>query len=142
MSGMEPAAAKSSEPGVSPPSGPMVVGIGTSAGGLAALRALFSAVPAENGLAWVIVVHLSPEHESHLADLLQPYVRMPVQQVTETVSIERNHVYVIPPGANLNTIDTHLRLFEPRSEPPRPRAGTSRATSIPPCCVGSSAGCR
>ncbi len=89
---------------------PTVVGIGASAGGLAALRTFFAHVPEESGLAFVVVVHLSPEHKSHLADLLQPHVKMPVQQVTETIPLEPNHVYVIPPNANLNTIDTHLRL--------------------------------
>lgn len=92
------------------PSPNMVVGIGASAGGLAALRQFFSAVPADSGLAFVVVVHLSPDHESHLAAVLQPSVRIPVQQVTETVALEPNHVYVIPPGRNLSTIDTHLRL--------------------------------
>jgi two-component system CheB/CheR fusion protein len=87
-----------------------VVGIGASAGGLDALRALFREAPQDTGMAWVIVVHLSPEHESHLHDLLQPDCRMPVQQVTETVAPQPNHVYVIPPNANLESIDTHLRL--------------------------------
>jgi two-component system CheB/CheR fusion protein len=91
---------------------PTVVGIGASAGGLAALKEFFHHVPANSGLAYVVVVHLSPEHKSHLADLLQPHVQMPVQQVTETMALEADHVYVIPPNANLNTIDTHLRLSE------------------------------
>lgn len=91
---------------------PTIVGIGASAGGLAALRELFAHVPADNDLAWVVVVHLSPEHESHLAALLQPQVRMPVQQVGETVPIEAGRVYVIPPNANLEAIDTHLRLSQ------------------------------
>src|SRR5262245_61499641 len=89
-----------------------VVGIGASTGALGALRTLFSRMPADPGVACVVVVHLSPEHESHLVELLQPYTSLPVQQVTETVALERNHVYVIPPGANLNTIDTHLRLSQ------------------------------
>ncbi len=89
-----------------------IVGIGASAGGLNALKTFFKHVPEESGLAFVIVVHLSPDHESHLADLLQPHVNMPVQQVTQTMALEPNHVYVIPPGCNLNTIDTHLRLSD------------------------------
>lgn len=91
---------------------PTVVGVGASAGGLAALKAFFAEVPADSGLAWVVVVHLSPEHESHLAELLQAHVQMPIQQVTETVPLETDRVYVIPPNANLSTIDTHLRLSE------------------------------
>src|SRR5262245_37965711 len=89
-----------------------VVGIGASAGGLGALRTLLGVMPERPGIACVIVVHLSPEHQSHLVELLQPYTSMPVQQVTRTMAIEPNHVYVIPPNANLNSIDTHLRLSE------------------------------
>src|SRR5262250_2402164 len=89
-----------------------VVGVGASAGGLEALRALFSRMPAEPGFACVVVVHLSPEHESHLVQMLQPYTQMPVCQVVKTTALAPNHVYVIPPNANLNSIDTHLRLTE------------------------------
>ncbi len=87
-----------------------VVGIGASAGGLAALKEFFKHVPEDSGLAFVVVVHLSPEHESHLAELLQPHVSVPVQQVTDTLLLEADRVYVIPPGRNLDAIDTHLRL--------------------------------
>lgn len=89
-----------------------VVGIGASAGGLAALKRFFSNVTEQSGLAYVVVMHLSPEHKSHLADLLQPHSKLPVQQVTETVPLLADHVYVIPPGRNLNTVDTHLRLSQ------------------------------
>jgi two-component system, chemotaxis family, CheB/CheR fusion protein len=89
-----------------------VVGIGASAGGLQALRTLFSGMPPDPGYACVVVVHLAPDHESQLVELLQPYTQMPVQQVRKTVPLKPNHVYVIPPNANLNSIDTHLRLSE------------------------------
>ena len=89
-----------------------IVGIGASSGGFVALQRLLGSLPPEPGFACVIVVHLSPEHESHMAELLQPHTAMPVQQVTSTVALEANHVYVIPPNANLDTIDTHLRLSE------------------------------
>lgn len=89
-----------------------LVGIGTSAGGLAALKQFFAHVPDNSGLAYVVVVHLSPEHKSHLAELLQPHMKMPVEQVTSTVKMEPDHVYIIPPNANLDSIDTHLRLTE------------------------------
>jgi two-component system CheB/CheR fusion protein len=89
---------------------PTVVGIGASAGGLAALKKFLDNVPHDSGLAFVVVVHLSPDHESHLAELLQPHVRFPVEQVNQTTIIQPNHVYIIPPNANLNAIDTHLRL--------------------------------
>jgi two-component system, chemotaxis family, CheB/CheR fusion protein len=89
---------------------PYVVGIGASAGGLSALQSLLASMPPAPGFACVIVVHLSPEHESHLSELLQQRTAMRVQQVTSTVALEPNNVYVIPPNANLDTIDTHLRL--------------------------------
>ena len=93
-------------------SGPIVVGVGASAGGLAALKIFLAHVPVNSGLAFVVVVHLSPDHESHLAELLQPHARFPVEQVSHTTLLEPNHVYIIPPNANLNAIDTHLRLSQ------------------------------
>ncbi len=98
--------------GASAPSPVTVVGIGASAGGLAGLKSFFAHVPQDSHLAYVVVVHLSPEHESHLPDLLQPHCPVPVRQVTETLLLEPDNIYVIPPGANLSTIDTHLRLSE------------------------------
>jgi two-component system CheB/CheR fusion protein len=89
-----------------------VVGIGASAGGLGALRTFFSHMPPDTGFACVVVTHLSPSHESLLAPLLQPYSPMPVEQVRSTVPLEPGRVYVIPPNANLDAIDTHLRLSE------------------------------
>ena len=89
-----------------------VVGIGASAGGLAALKELFAKVPADTGVAWVVVVHLSPEHESHLAELLQPHVNIPVRQIQETTALEPDRIFIIPPNANLEAVDTHLRLSE------------------------------
>src|SRR5215831_15397776 len=89
-----------------------VVGVGASAGGLEALRAFFSRMPATPSFACVVVVHLSPEHESHLVQMLQPYTQMPVYQVVKTTVLEPSRVYVIPPNANLNSIDTHLRLTQ------------------------------
>jgi two-component system CheB/CheR fusion protein len=90
--------------------GPVVVGIGASAGGLAALKTMFARIEPTGRLAYVVVVHLSPDHESHLAELLQPSIPLPVQQVTETVRLEPDRVYVIPPNRNLTAVDTHLRL--------------------------------
>jgi two-component system CheB/CheR fusion protein len=87
-----------------------VVGIGASAGGLRALRELFSTIPADTGLAYVVVVHLSPDRESHLAEILQPQAAIPVEQVTESTVLAPDRVYVIPPGRNLSAVDSHLRL--------------------------------
>ncbi|NBC46647.1 MAG: hypothetical protein GVY22_01375 [Gammaproteobacteria bacterium] len=89
---------------------PPVVGIGASAGGLAALKQFFAHTSTDSGLAYVVVVHLMPDQPSALAELLQPEIAMPVQQVNEDTELEANQVYVIPPGSNLSTIDSHLRL--------------------------------
>jgi two-component system CheB/CheR fusion protein len=96
-----------------------VVGLGASAGGLAALRSFFQKLPREPGLPFVVVMHLSPDYESHLPQVLQPYTSMPVEQVAATVELEPNHIYVIPPNANLESVDTHLRLSELEDRPRR-----------------------
>jgi two-component system CheB/CheR fusion protein len=98
------------EPEPASRSSPTLVGIGASAGGLVALKKFFDCVPADSGLAFVVVMHLAPEYKSHLADLLQPHVKFPIQQVNDTIRVEANKAYVIPPNANISAIDTHLRL--------------------------------
>ncbi len=90
----------------------MVVAIGASAGGLAGLKTFFDNTPADTGLAFVVVMHLAPEYQSHLPELLQTHTNMPVIQVSQTIEMSPNHVYVIPPNRNLAAIDTHLRLLE------------------------------
>ena len=89
---------------------PTIVGIGASAGGLQALTQFFEAVSPDSGIAYVVVIHLATDRESHLADLLQPHSPIPVRQVTETTRLEPNEVYVIPPDHNLSAIDSHLHL--------------------------------
>jgi chemotaxis response regulator CheB len=64
-----------------------VIGIGASAGGLQALQAFFEVLPADTGMSFVVIMHLSPEHESLLAELLQAKTRMPVRQVTERIAL-------------------------------------------------------
>jgi two-component system CheB/CheR fusion protein len=93
-----------------------VVGIGASAGGLAALIRLFENMPADNGMAFVIVVHLSPKHESNIAKLLQRVTKMKICQVTEPEVIKENHIYVIPPSKNLLMMDGQL-IVEPLNRP-------------------------
>ena len=90
-----------------------VVGLGGSAGGLAALQAFFAAMPVDGGMAFVVIMHLSPEHDSILAELLQRTTAMPVLQVQGRVKVEADHVYVIPPAKHLSMDDEHLILSEP-----------------------------
>ena len=90
----------------------LVVGLGASAGGIEALERFFRALPDAPGAAFVVVLHLSPDHESHLAGILQKATAMPVRQVRETVRTEANCVYVIPPGQSLSMADGALRLSQ------------------------------
>lgn len=91
-----------------------VVGLGASAGGIAPLQQIFGDIKPDTGLAFVVVMHLSPEHESNLAAILQQKTSMPVAQVTETVRVQPNHVYVIPPNKQLGFTDGSLQLLEPQ----------------------------
>ncbi|MFN7948647.1 MAG: chemotaxis protein CheB [Blastocatellia bacterium] len=91
----------------------MVVGIGASAGGVKALSDFFDHLPADSGMAFVVILHLSPQHKSNLAEVLQARTQMPVSQVTEAVRVEANHVYVIPPVSHLIISDGLIRLAEP-----------------------------
>ena len=87
-----------------------VVGIGASAGGLAAIKTLLEGLPAAPDMAFVVVLHLSPTHESNASAIFQNSTRMPVTQVQGRMKIERNHVYVIPPGNDLEMFDGQLQL--------------------------------
>lgn len=87
-----------------------VVGLGASAGGIDALKGFFANVSPDPGMAFVVIVHLSPNHESILDRILQAATPLPVTQVTAPVRIERNHIYVIPPAAVLSMSDGYLRL--------------------------------
>src|SRR2546430_3174540 len=70
-----------------------VVGLGASAGGIGPLQQFFGDMNPESGLAFVVVMHLSPEFESQLANVLQQKTRMPVTQVNKPVHVRPNHVY-------------------------------------------------
>jgi len=96
---------------------PIVVGVGASAGGLEALTELLSHLPGDTGLAFVLIQHLDPTHESHLAELLSKASTMPVSEVKGGTRAEANHVYVIPPKCNLSIFDGVLQTS------PRPESG-------------------
>jgi two-component system CheB/CheR fusion protein len=81
---------------------PFIVGIGASAGGIEALQHFFLHARPDSGAAYVVILHLSPDHDSQLATVLQHATAMPVSQVKERVEIEANHVYVVPPNRLLS----------------------------------------
>jgi two-component system CheB/CheR fusion protein len=91
----------------------LVVGIGASAGGLDACRKLADAIPAGIGMAFILVQHLDPTHESMMVALLASHTSMPVHQATDGLMVERDHFYVIPPGVYLSVSEGVLRLSQP-----------------------------
>jgi two-component system CheB/CheR fusion protein len=92
-----------------------IVGIGASAGGLAAFEAFFSTMPADSdpGVAFVLVQHLARDHKSILADLIQRYTRMHVFEAQDGMAIKSNCAYIIPPNRDMALEDGSLKLFEP-----------------------------
>ena len=92
-----------------------VVGVGASAGGLEAYVELLAGTPADCGMAFVFIPHLSAEHKSHLVEILSRHTSMPVQEIAQRQLCEPNHVYVLPPNAHATISGGYLRL-EPRPE--------------------------
>ena len=96
--------------------GPTIVGVGASAGGLEAFVRLLSALPNDTGLVLVLVQHLAPNHESMLPELLARAAAIPIAQARDGMHVEANHAYVIPPGATMTITDGTLRLAARESE--------------------------
>ncbi len=90
-----------------------IVGIGASAGGLDAFKRFFSTMPADGGVAFVLIQHLDPTRESHTAELVGTFTRMPVVQVNDRMRVEANRVYVIPPNKYLSIDKRTLHLSAP-----------------------------
>jgi two-component system, chemotaxis family, CheB/CheR fusion protein len=92
-----------------------IVGIGASAGGLAAFEAFFSGMPkdVEPGMAFVLVQHLAPDHKSILTDLIRRYTRMQVFEVEDGIVVQPNCAYIIPPNRDMAFINGVLQLMEP-----------------------------
>jgi two-component system, chemotaxis family, CheB/CheR fusion protein len=87
-----------------------IVGVGASAGGLAALTGLLKALPANSGLGFVLIQHLDPQHPSALSQLLSKATSMPVLEVTDGVAVQPDHVYVIPPNKSMIVRSGVLKL--------------------------------
>jgi two-component system, chemotaxis family, CheB/CheR fusion protein len=95
--------------------GPTIVAIGASAGGLKALQTFFDRLPERVGAAIVVVIHLDPEHESELSQILAAHTRMPVIQVREAVTLETDHIYVIPPDRRLQVNEHQIAAVDSKS---------------------------
>ena len=94
-----------------------IVGIGASAGGLAAFESFFSGMPADDdpGMAFVLVQHLAPDHKSILTDLVKRYTRMQVFEVEDGMVVRPNCTYIIPPNRDMAFLGGTLQLLEPSS---------------------------
>jgi len=86
----------------------MITGIGASAGGIRAFQDFFQNVPANSGIAYVVILHMSPDHDSHLAQVLQATTKMRVTQVNEKVKVEPDNIYVVPPNQHLTMSNGHI----------------------------------
>ena len=94
-----------------------IIAVGASAGGLEAFEQLLRAMPADTGMAFVMVQHLDPSHSSILADILQRSTAMPVVEATDQMPVVPNRVHVIPPNRDMGIFHGVLQLsvpFEPR----------------------------
>lgn len=90
----------------------LVVGIGASAGGIQALKKFFEHVPTDSGIAYVVILHLSPSHDSKLAEVIRVSANIPVTQVLEKMKIAPNNIYVVPPNQHLVMEDGHINVSQ------------------------------
>lgn len=95
-----------------PTSSLYIVGIGASAGGLEALEQFFQAMPPDNGMAFVVIQHLSPDYKSMMAEILSKYTIMPVREAEDGVEVKAQHVYLIPPKKSMTIAGGRLQLTE------------------------------
>jgi two-component system CheB/CheR fusion protein len=93
-----------------------IVGIGASAGGLEAFEQFFRAMPANCGLAFVLIPHLDPNHASLLTEILQRATAMPVVEALDQIPVEPNWVYIIPPNRDMEIFHGKLQLSVPHVE--------------------------
>ncbi len=106
-------ASRAAASGQHAPGGFLVVGVGASAGGLDACSRLLDALPPGHGMAFILVQHLAPDHDSMMAPLLAKHTTMVTTEAADGMVIAPDHLYVIPPGTYLSVADGALRLTEP-----------------------------
>ncbi len=99
----------------------LIVGIGASAGGLDPLKTFIEELPQKTGMAFIVIVHLAPEHKSNMAELLQRHTDLSVVQVNDKTEIKEDYVYIIPPNKALTVGDSHLTLSEREKDNHQPR---------------------
>jgi two-component system, chemotaxis family, CheB/CheR fusion protein len=93
-----------------------VAGVGASAGGLESLERFFRSVPIDSGVAYVVVQHLSADHKSLMEELLKRFTRIPVSDARDGEEIVPNHIYLLPPGKEIEMKADRLAVFDRDSE--------------------------
>ena len=94
-----------------------IVGIGGSAGGLDAYKALFNALPSDTGMAFVIISHIYPSANSLLAEILSRHTQMRLVKASSEMRVHANHVYVLTANTDLTIVGDTLKVVSPRSRP-------------------------
>src|SRR3954454_19652621 len=89
-----------------------IAGIGASAGGVEALQALFGHMPADSGMAFVVITHLAPHHESVLAEIIGRSTILAASQAEDGAEVRPDHVYVIPPNRLVTIANHRLQVRE------------------------------
>jgi two-component system CheB/CheR fusion protein len=87
-----------------------VVGVGASAGGMEAFKELLQAIPEDSGMAYILIQHLAPQHESILTEILQKSTRLPVVEIVDNIKVLPDHIYIIPSNRSLIANDGRLQL--------------------------------
>ncbi|MCY4336803.1 MAG: PAS domain S-box protein, partial [Litoreibacter sp.] len=105
---------------------PVVVGIGSSAGGLEAIRELAASLPLDNGCAYVVVQHMSPQHKSLLTSLIATETGLSVQDITDNTVPQPDVIYVTPPRADVIMAEGKLRLVPPSEDLGKPKPSVDR----------------
>jgi two-component system CheB/CheR fusion protein len=90
-----------------------VVAIGGSAGSITSFKAFFTHMSAESGMAFVIIIHLDPNHKGHIADLIKTFTMMPVIEASDGMQLEENKAYVIPANKDMGLHNRRLLLLTP-----------------------------
>lgn len=92
------------------------VGVGASAGGLEAIEAFFENMPADTGMAFIVIQHLSPHFKSLMTELLSKRTKIPVHRIEDGMEVEANAIYMIPPRKNLSMFHGKLLLQDQDTE--------------------------
>jgi len=88
-----------------------IIAIGGSAGSFAALEKFFTHMPVDSGMAFVIIMHLDPNHKGHISEIIKNYTSMPVHEALDGIALEHDHVYIIPPNKDMGIHNRKLLLL-------------------------------